>query len=250
MTRLCQRCGKPVHVGFKFCNVCGEPVNDDGASAGDVVSYSPLLGIRGRTLRVLTGDHAGQFYDAFPAVTVGRNNADIVSADPTVSPVHARLDATESGAQIQDMDSLNGVFVRTKDEKTLLHDNDIIRAGDHLFLFEVIALDRYSEESGTEFYAAPLRGENSRLVEILAGGMRGRACVATDGCITVGRSEGDFVFPDDEKMSPRHFSIRWSQRGGLLIDVAFNGTFVQIHDVEAIARGDIFFIGNELYEMM
>ena len=80
--------------------------------------------------------------------------------------------------------------------------------------------------------------------------MRGRACGATDGCITVGRSEGDFVFPDDEKMSPRHFSIRWSQRGGLLIDVAFNGTFVQIHDVEAIARGDIFFIGNELYEMM
>ena len=119
---------------------------------------------------MLTGDHAGQFYDAFPAVTVGRNNADIVSADPTVSPVHARLDATESGAQIQDMDSLNGVFVRTKDEKTLLHDNDIIRAGDHLFLFEVIALDRYSEESGTEFYAAPLRGENFRLVEILAGG--------------------------------------------------------------------------------
>ena len=155
MTRLCQRCGKPVHVGFKFCNVCGEPVNDDGASAGDVVSYSPLLGIRGRTLRVLTGDHAGQFYDAFPAVTVGRNNADIVSADPTVSPVHARLDATESGAQIQDMDSLNGVFVRTKDEKTLLHDNDIIRAGDHLFLFEVIALDRYSEESAPN--SMPLR---------------------------------------------------------------------------------------------
>lgn len=250
MTRLCQRCGKPIHVGFKFCNVCGEPISEDVDSSGDVVSYSPLLGVRGRTLRVLTGKHAGQFYDAFPAVTVGQNGADIASEDPTISPIHARIEATETGAQVQDMGSLNGVFLRARHEKTLLHDDDIIRAGDRLFLFEVISLKRYSEESGTEFCAAPLRGENFRLVEILDGGIRGRACVATDGCVSVGRTEGDFTFPDDEKMSPRHFCIRWSQRGGILVNAAFNGTFVQIHDVASVDRGDIFFIGNELYEVI
>ncbi len=250
MTRLCKRCGKPVHVGFKFCNACGEPVTDDAADTGGVVSHSPLLGIRGRALRALSGAQAGEFFDAFPAISIGRNDADICSEDSTVSPAHARLDATETGVQIRDTESLNGVFARADEEKVLLRDNDIIRAGDHFFLFETIALDRYKEESGTEFYASPLRGENFRLVEIIAGGIRGRACVASDGCIAVGRCEGDFTFPDDEKMSPKHFSVRWSRSGGLLIDSSRNGTFVQIHDVKSLSRGDTFFVGNELYEVV
>lgn len=250
MTRLCQRCGKPVYSGFKFCNVCGEPVPEDLGSSGDVVSYSPLLGIRGRTVRALSGNKAGQFFEAFPAVTIGRTEADILADDETVSPIHARLEATETGAEVSDMESLNGVFLRVREEKTVLRDNDIIRAGDHFFLYETISLDRYSENSGTDFYASPLRGDNFRLVEILEGGIRGRACIAADGGIVVGRSEGDFIFPEDEKMSPRHFAVRWSPRGGVLVDNAFNGTFVQIREPQQILKGDVFFVGNALYELI
>ena len=186
----------------------------------------------------------------YPALTIGSGPADAVfDDDSTMSPLHARVESRGSGAVLQDMGSLNGVFLRATD-KTLLHDNDIIRAGDHFFLFESLTIERFVEDTGTEFYASPCRGECFRLVELLRGGRRGRACMAPDGGIVVGRTEGDFTFPEDEKMSPRHFTIRWTQRGGILIDKSANGTFVQIHEETSVARQSLFFVGERLFEVV
>ena len=250
MSQLCTRCGMPVRPGFKFCNVCGEPVSEDSPETSGVVSYSPLLGEQGRAVRLLTGQAAGRCYSVYPALTIGSGPADAVfDDDSTMSPLHARVESRGSGAVLQDMGSLNGVFLRATD-KTLLHDNDIIRAGDHFFLFESLTIERFVEDTGTEFYASPCRGECFRLVEILRGGRRGRACMAPDGGIVVGRTEGDFTFPEDEKMSPRHFTIRWTQRGGILIDKSANGTFVQIHEETSVARQSLFFVGERLFEVV
>lgn len=249
MSLLCLHCGMPIKSGFKFCNVCGAPVVADIEKKDGVEPYSDLLGSKGRTVRAVNGAHAAQFFPAYPAVSIGTGAADIViDDDETVSPLHARIACQDGQVLLQDMGALNGVFLRIRDKVTL-QNNDIIRAGDSYLLIECLNMEPFSDESGTDFYASPCRGENFRLVEILRGGRRGRACVAPDGGIIVGRSEGDFLFPDDRKMSPKHFTIRWTQRGGIVIDNSSNGTFVQIHNDTPLVSGDIFFAGERLFQL-
>ena len=57
------------------------------------------------------------------------------------------------------------------------------------------------------------------------------------------------VISDDMRMSPKHFTIRWTQRGGILVDHSDNGTFVQIHQDTPIQSGDIFFAGQTLFQV-
>ena len=250
MSDVCNRCGMPVRPGFKFCNVCGAPVEPAEGEGEQVEQYSSYSGVRGRAVRIMTGPRAGEFVPAYPGCTIGRSDADIVDADDTtLSPQHARLSVVQNATLLEDAGSLNGVFLRATD-KVILEDNDILRAGDHYFLFEFFSPDRFTDETGTEFYAAPCRGERFRLVEILRNGRRGRACMAPEGGIVVGRREGDFCFPEDTRMSDRHFTIRWTQRGGMLIDHSANGTFVQIHEATQVSEGDLFFAGRNLYRVV
>ena len=199
-------------------------------------------------MRILNGENAGRFVVIYPDCTIGRSGSEVdIADDLALSPEHFRIVATETGAEITDKDSLNGVFMRAGD-KVMLHPNDLIRAGDHYFLFEYFPNDSLGSDFGADFYASPGRGERFRLVEILKGGLRSRARSAADS-IVVGRSEGDFVIPDDKRMSPKHFTIRWTQRGGILVDHSENGTFVQIHHDMPIASGDIFFAGETLFQV-
>lgn len=250
MSQVCSRCGMPVRQGFKFCNVCGAQVVEVECDEATVLPYSVYIGPQGRAVRQLTGKDAGRFFPIYPAGTIGRDDADIeLTEDETMSPCHLRISVRSDGTWLEDLDSLNGVFLKIKD-KAVLRDNDIIRAGDRYFMYEFYAPERFTEEFGTEFYAAPHRGERFRLIEILSGGRRGRACMAPDGGIVVGRMEGDFIFPEDKRMSDKHFTIRWTQRGGILVDHSANGTFIQIHEPIRVEGGDIFFAGQHLFQII
>ena len=248
---ICSHCGMPVKPGFKFCNVCGTQILDqDEVNEDGVTLYSPLLGAQGRVVRVLTGEQAGKFYSIYPDCSIGRgDNSDIQLDDEMMSPRHARISAKRDKVLLEDIGALNGIFVRAKD-KVLLKDNDIIRAGDHYFLYEFFESENFSEDFGTDFYSSPSHGENFRLIEILSGGRRGRACMAPDNGIVVGRIDGDFIFPEDARMSDRHFTIRWTQRGGILIDHSANGTFVQLHEEACVEEGDLFFAGQTLFKII
>ena len=251
MSQVCSRCGMPVKPGFKFFNVCGTQVSEMEDVPDETVElYSSLLGPQGRVIRVLTGDNAGEFFSAFPECTIGSGeNADIQLDDPMLSPLHARMTTKRDEVTLADLGALNGIFVRAKD-KVLLKDNDIIRAGDHYFLYEFFTPEHFAEDFGTEFYSSPNHGETFRLIEILRGGRRGRACMAPENGIVVGKSEGDFLFPEDNKMSDRHFTIRWTQRGGILVDHSLNGTFVQLHEETRLEEGDLFFAGQTLFRVI
>lgn len=250
MSFVCSRCGLAVRPNFKFCSTCGAPVVDTEAASDETVPYSPFIGPQGNSIRQMTGQNAGIFFSAYPECCIGREDANVrIADDMTLSPSHARVFSNDKGLFLEDMDSLNGVFLAIKDQK-FLQDHDIIRAGDHYFLYEVISPDAFTDEYGTEFYASPLRGERFRLVEIIAGGKRGRACMPIEGAVVVGRNDGDFRFPDDQKMSARHFTVRWTRGGGALIDHSANGTFLQIHDAVHVEPGDLFFAGKNLFRVI
>ena len=251
MGLVCKNCGATAQSGFKFCNVCGTPIEPEIeiTVSEPVQPYSDYMGIKGRALRILTGPRAGEFVKAWPECEIGREGTGLTLRDNTLSPHHSRLATTNDKTMLEDLDSLNGIFFKIKD-KVVLKDNDLIRAGDHYFLYEVFSEEDVETEYGADFYASPSRSERFRLVEVLRGGRRGRASAAPDGGITVGRLEGDFTFPDDKKMSDRHFTIRWTQRGGILVDYSENGTFVQIHQAVQVEEGDIFFAGQTLLRVV
>lgn len=250
MSQICTQCGMEIAPGFKFCNVCGNPVPEEKIIQDGAVPYSKFSGPCGRAVRILTGRTAGTFYAAYPSCTIGRENCDIrILHDRTLSPQHVRL-LTDSGkTTLEDIDSLNGIFLRMHEKKTL-QNNDIIYAGEHYFLYQIVSVERFAESHHTEFYATPIRGERFRIVEILKGGRRGRALTASDDGFVVGRKEGDFQFPEDDKMSDRHFEIQWTSKGGVLFDCSLNGTFLKIHEPTRVCEGDLFFAGNTLFRVI
>jgi len=248
---ICLHCGTSVKDGFRFCSVCGTPVSEPPAqpkASDGTMPYSRVTGVEGKAIRVLTGNKAGQFFGVYPSVTIGTQGAACsFDDDPTISPTHALIFCEGESLFIEDLSSMNGVFLRIRD-KFMLQKNDIIQAGNSLFLFETFNTSDFVDASGTEFYASPMRGERFRLVEILKGGLRGRAATAPDAGITVGRSEAAFLCPNDVCMSTTHFSIRWLQRGAVLIDHdSYNGTFLQIHKKTELQKNDQFIIGRTLF---
>lgn len=253
MSIECVQCGKPIFEGSRFCSVCGARVlGDDSAQEKDgTLPYSAFTGIEGRAVRVLTGSRAGEFVGVYPSVTIGRNRASFnIQDDASLSSVHARIFCLNGVCYLEDLDSHNGVLARIAD-KLLLQDHDVIRAGMTFFLFEHLMTEMFSDDEGTSFYATPARNDHFRLVEILDNGYRGRAKTASEIGLTVGRKEGNFLFEQDDRMSPRHFSVRWTQRGGILTDHAsMNGTFVRIQERTELHPGDQFFLGNTLFDVI
>lgn len=249
MSQVCQKCGMPVTPGFKFCNSCGAPVEEDVEVSTEAVPYSKWQGYQGRALHILTGAHGGEFVNVYPECSIGRKEANLLIEDKTISPVHAKISVNEDETLIEDLGSLNGVFLRIK-EKMTLQDGDLIRAGVHYFLYEVFSQETVDDNYGADFFASPGNKEKARLIEVLSGGRRGRARVIPDSGITVGRSEGEFLCFDDEKMSLKHFSIRYTQRSCILLDYSANGTYLQIRQPVKLTGGDLFFIGETLFRVI
>ena len=76
-----------------------------------------------RTLTVNSGPAAGQSLDVERELLIGRENADLVIADPEVSRRHATLRPVDGGVVVEDLGSSNGTFVngtRISGEVTLL----------------------------------------------------------------------------------------------------------------------------------
>ncbi len=90
------------------------------------------------------------------SLILGRGeNADVrLENDPTISRVHARIIADGDGYAVEDLNSINGIFVneeKTKFQK--LKDGDVIRIGRYSFIFQSAYLPAnksYSKESEDE----------------------------------------------------------------------------------------------------
>jgi pSer/pThr/pTyr-binding forkhead associated (FHA) protein len=77
-------------------------------------------------------------------LTVGRTEGNDVRIDhPPVSSKHARLDFTENGFVLTDLESRNGTFVNGKKVgRVVLVPNDWISVGSHVLIFKDGVVDR------------------------------------------------------------------------------------------------------------
>lgn len=247
--RICAYCDTAVPDGHFYCGRCGTRYGEAGDGAMQTLFYGPMQAPGRAKLMLITGAGIeGMSYHLNATHHLcGYRCGEIPFDDPYLSAPHTDFFYRDNELHVQDQASLNGTFVRLRGPHHLV-DGDIIRAGDHLFRYERLALgDTVTADDGTVFYASPPPRTHFRVVEIVDGGALGRAYASPHGEVAVGREGCDLSFADDPHLSRRHFKITAGDDGDVLLDLdSRNGTFVRIREPYALRDDDYVFIGQQL----
>ena len=160
----------------------------------------------------------------YTPLSIGRRDADLVVAHPTVSSRHARIEQSGQGFVVVDEGSTNGTMVNSAPVHAhapqVIENLDEIRFGDKVFTFSVVE-DRYGMHEGE----ATAPGGNATQTLLIASAPSVAALRADEEVLlhtecggvdldirlekrlsTVGRKDGDIVL-DDQTLSRRHFQI-------------------------------------------
>jgi len=90
----------------------------------------------------------------------------------------------------------------------------------------------------------------ARLVLVARDGTEGESFPFTGQMLTVGRTHGDILFPEDPFLSPVHVRLSRTGDGFLLTDTgSTNGVYMRIAKVAPVYPGDMFMIGHQLLRL-
>jgi pSer/pThr/pTyr-binding forkhead associated (FHA) protein len=242
----CPRCAAQVLPGFRFCGRCGAELGTTPAPD------SPAGGVNGpvRGLRLSTVRTDGSPGDAFPlrapTTVCGRVEGDIqIQEDSTVSPRHASFAVQGERVTVEDLGSVNGVFLRIRSPCRLAVGEEI-RLGRQLLRLE--PLPRADGEQHSWGGADP--GCRVRLAQLLDGGGLGEIHPLQEGENVIGREDGTVVFAGDRYLSARHARIDLTGEVATVSDLgSSNGTFRKITGPTPIAPGDQLLIGAQLLKL-
>jgi pSer/pThr/pTyr-binding forkhead associated (FHA) protein len=182
-----------------------------------------------------------------PLYLIGGEGAHLHLQDPYVSRWHAQLRAEDGSLVLQDMGSVNGVYLRIADDLQL-EDRDEIVLGNQRLIFRTTWDQRQQGQSTYHESIPPLGGnpphDAARLVQMYSGGITGGVWRIRDR-VTIGRTNADVSEPDDAWLSSPHATIE--RRGGkfFIKDAGSQyGTFIRVFDPVELIDGDCFIVGR------
>lgn len=185
--------------------------------------------------------------------TVGRDGDTRFPTDAFLSPKHARLHIKDGKLFIEDLYSLNGTFLRLRDEVKLTP-GDTFLAGRQVLRFERFEQSISSKTKsadGTRYMGSPSPGGNFKILQIGIGGIiQNIYCLPEVGAV-LGREKGDIIFPHDKFMSSRHAQIYTGDDGNCyLVDLtSSNGTWIKIWERTPLRHNDYIFMGQQLFRI-
>ena len=189
----------------------------------------------------------------FNETILGRSGDSRFPSDAFLSPRHARLLVEGRGLFIEDLDSLNGTFLRTREE-VLLVPGDCFLAGRELLRFErfeQVVSNKARSADGTRYMGSPSSGGDYKLVQIGVGNITQNVyCLSENGAV-FGRETGDIVFNKHRFMSGRHAQIYPGEDGNFyLLDLnSSNGTWMKLNKKTQLYHGDLIFLGQQLFRV-
>jgi len=201
-----------------------------------------------RLVLLLPNGQEGGTYPLKPNKTlIGRRQGNILFLDdPYVSPLHATFVSTPDGKLIvKDESSLNGLFIRLREQATINH-KDVLLLGKQLLRFEEI--DQTSSSSnGAPYWGSPYGPYWGRLVQMISGGSTGNSVLLGGTQVDLGRERGQITFPGDRFISAIHARLSNQSGSYMLEDLGSrNGTFVHIRNERVLKHNDILIIGEQL----
>ena len=189
----------------------------------------------------------------FLETTLGREGDTRFPTDAFLNPQHARLHVERGVLAIEDLYSLNGTFLKLRDEVKL-------RPGDNFLMGrQVLRFERFEQtispktrsSDGTRYMGSPAPGGNYKILQIGIGGIiQNVYCLPEVGAV-LGREKGDIIFPHDKFMSSRHAQIYTGEDGECyLVDLtSSNGTWIKIWERTVLKHGDYIFMGQQLFRV-
>lgn len=282
----CPSCGYPNLDTSIFCQECGCKLGVSDSverqakplkktSTGDRVSGSepqrvPVVnpasltdtpsamvgGLTGSRLVAIMKDGSdGQAFPlCVPNTDIGRVAGELIlREDPYLSDRHARVTIRRDHVVLQDLDSVNGIYVRLR-RPHALKDRDMILIGQQVLRLEVVSDDKLplgpARAHGVSVFGTPGAPRFARLVQCTTEGIGRDMYYIHRNETVLGREIGEIVFTDDPFLSRRHAMISFDQttRAFELGDLeSFNGTFLRIRSAWNLESGDMFRIGRHLF---
>ncbi len=259
----CAACSAPNPAENRFCGTCGYPLaNNSEAPTNWQDAIASSSGSQARhgaafTVKLISINEDGSDGVAIPLdykkTVIGRSGDTRFPTDAFLSPKHASLLIERDGVYIEDLYSLNGTFVKLRDEVTL-SPGDIFLMGRQVLRFERFEQNitpKARSSDGTRYMGSPPPGGRFKLLQIGIGGVvQNVYCIPENGAV-LGREQGEIIFPRDKFMSSRHAQLYPREEGRFcLVDLnSSNGTWIKIWEKTRIQNDDYIFLGQQLFRV-
>ncbi len=189
----------------------------------------------------------------FLETTIGREGDTRFPTDAFLSPKHARLHIDNGLLHIEDLYSLNGTFLKLRDEVRLTPGDTFLMGRQVLRFerFEQAITPKTKSSDGTRYMGSPSPGGSYKVLQIGIGGIvQNVYCLPESGAV-LGREKGDIIFPHDKFMSSRHAQIYTGEDGHCyLVDLnSSNGTWIKIWEKTKLNDNDFIFMGQQLFRI-
>lgn len=268
---VCPSCEATVDAGQRFCGECGynldsapaaskapepqaepaKPAEQSKAAAAPAASASS--DVAASLIMINPDGSPGDIVDLYAGANiVGRDSGpDVFKKDVFLSPQHAQFDVRDNEVEIEDLDSLNGVFVRIRDMVELNH-GSMVRIGQEMLRFEL--LDEVEPiiagQSDVVTHGSRRGGIWGRLARISGQNKASTAFLLRAKEHVVGRERGDILFPDDGYVSGTHARIFKDGERVFIEDLdSSNGTFLQIRKKQTVRSGSLILMGKQPYQL-
>jgi pSer/pThr/pTyr-binding forkhead associated (FHA) protein len=238
----CPRCASPVKAGSAYCPTCGAPLVEPGAPRR--VPSGPTRARPAITLVLL--DDAGAPLQRFerkgPDTTIGRQDGDIrFPEDVFLSPLHAKLSWEQDALVVRDLGSRNGTWVFLEGPHRLA-DGDLLLIGSQVIRFRRLGYPGPhppDADSTKRMGSLTPSADIASLTQLRSdGSVRDVIQLSPGRDVSIGREQGDWIFPYDPSMSARHALVRSEDADFVVVDAnSRNG-------VAMAARGDMTLVHN------
>jgi len=256
---VCPACGEEVLASVKFCGQCGSPIGRPPtrmipslSTETPAPSTSSASGQNARLVLLRGGGRAGSTWALREHVnSAGRLvGALLFSNDPFMSPLHATFYYRNNRLYVRDERSRNGVFIRLRRPEEV-RDGDRLCIGRQLLLLDSrdawqqrVMETRDKEE--TQLLASPAGTESIVIVRVFSGGDF-EVHRRHQRVVSLGRSDCDVNFPEDDYLSQRHARVLQSGNYTVVEDLgSSNGTFLAVRRDQALEHGDEIMIGGQV----
>lgn len=265
---VCPTCHAESPEGMRFCVECGGSLVQEkadlnfGAEPLKAHQQAPPPTDAARTkspwpIQLISINEDGSDGEAilleYLETTVGREGDSRFPSDAFLSPKHARFHIDEGALYIEDLYSLNGTFIKLRDE-TRLTPGDTILMGRQVLgfeRFEQAITPKTKSSDGTRYMGSPSPGGSFKILQIGIGEVVQNVYCLPEAGAVLGREKGDIVFPHDKFMSGRHAQIYAGDDGHCyLVDLnSSNGTWVKIWERLRLENNDYIFMGQQLFRV-
>ncbi|MBH23672.1 MAG: hypothetical protein CMH57_04225 [Myxococcales bacterium] len=256
----CPSCGHNNAPDNHFCGTCGYPMSPALPEPTPAIAESSSERARVPAqwdVKLVSINEDGSDGVEIPLnyskTVIGRSGDTRFPTDAFLSPKHASLTIEHGDLFIEDLYSLNGTFVKIRDEVEL-------SAGD-LFLMgrQVLRFEKFEQtitpkaraSDGTRYMGSPPPGGQYKLLQVGIGGVVQNVYCIPESGVVLGREKGEIIFPRDKFMSGRHAQIylREDDRYCLVDLNSSNGTWIKIWEKTQLHDTDFIFLGQQLFRV-